>query len=49
MQYEALSGKSGGIFLKSGIQDGFVPFQIHSVTVIIQNSGNVGISFFYIK
>ncbi len=31
MQYEALPNESGGIFLNIGRQDGFVPFQIHSV------------------
>ncbi len=33
MQYEALPNESGGIFLNIGRQDGFVPFQIHSVTL----------------
>ncbi len=35
MQYETLSNESGGIFLNIGRQDGFVPFQINSATVII--------------
>ncbi len=35
MQYEALLNESGDIFLNIGGQDGFVPFQIHSATVII--------------
>ncbi len=35
MQYEALPNESGGIFLNIGRQDGFVPFQINSATVII--------------
>ncbi len=35
MQYEALPNESGGILLNIGRQDGFVPFQIHSATVII--------------
>ncbi len=35
MQYEALPNESGGIFVNIGRQDGLVPFQIHSATVII--------------
>ncbi len=37
MQYEALPNESGGIFLNIGRQDSFVPFQIHSATVIIHS------------
>ncbi len=35
MQYEAYPNNPGGSFLNIGRQDGFVPFQIHSASVII--------------
>ncbi len=36
MQYEALANEAGGIILLNiDRQDGFVPFQINSATVII--------------
>ncbi len=34
-QYEALPNESGGVLLNIGRKDGFVPFLIHSATIII--------------